>query len=76
MTFSLVWRCTTCEGCRKFERLVLPGAISHGKRLLAHCRACGEMRILKLEGMGVPAAPDAPHRAAVIGTRMNLSRPA
>ena len=75
MTYSLVWRCTTCEGCRKFERLVLAGAVSHGKRLLAHCRACGEMRILKFEGVGAMAESDGSHRASV-APGMNVSRPA
>ena len=56
MTSSLVWRCTECEECRRFERQAMPASISHGKRLLAHCRACGELRILRFEGLTARAA--------------------
>lgn len=52
MNPSLVWRCITCGCCRRFESKILPKRISHGKRLLGHCRACGEMRILRFEGVG------------------------
>jgi hypothetical protein len=34
----------------------MPASVSHGKRLLAHCRACGELRILRFEGLTARAA--------------------
>lgn len=61
---NLVWRCTSCGECRHFERPVGPKSVSHGKRLLGHCRECGELRILRFEGLRAsePTGHDRPTR--------------
>jgi len=56
MTASLVWKCTSCASTRRFARLSSHLRVVPGKRLLAHCKSCGEMRILAF--LGVSSFPN------------------
>lgn len=63
---NLVWRCTSCGECRKFERPVAQKSVWHGKRLLGHCRECGELRILRFEGVAARPEHGRPLRPALL----------